>query len=362
MRALRTWYLLPKEFVIHNDHESLKNLRGQGIVWEDLDFSESFAMCFHSKFHDFFRHDGFLFKEKRLCMPMSLIPQFLMKEAHEGGLMDHFGELKTFEILNEHFYWPHMRKDVHNICERCITCKLANLKCHIMGNLCYIIIDGGNCVNVASERLVRKLVLPTIVHPRLYTLQWLSEHGMLVFLNLFLQERFKKIKIKREKKGKKEKEVEMRELERSVYENTTLCNFLRHYSERSESSRSLRRDKQERLEKNGRDNREVRRERNRRGREELDMGKCKIPTFLGNYKLEELKVEQILGCFDYIGRMMVRLVTLEFSEYALVWWNQVLEDVRRGRRNPCVSWASLKRMMREIFAPSSYTRDFYIKL
>ncbi|KAI5444342.1 hypothetical protein KIW84_012827 [Lathyrus oleraceus] len=32
VRALQTWqhYLLPKEFVIHSDHESLKHLKGQG--------------------------------------------------------------------------------------------------------------------------------------------------------------------------------------------------------------------------------------------------------------------------------------------------------------------------------------------
>ncbi|RDX64227.1 hypothetical protein CR513_57241, partial [Mucuna pruriens] len=39
--------------------------------------------------------------------------------------MDHFGELKTSEILSEHFYWPHMNKNVHKCCERCLTCKLA---------------------------------------------------------------------------------------------------------------------------------------------------------------------------------------------------------------------------------------------
>ncbi|RDY14639.1 hypothetical protein CR513_00292, partial [Mucuna pruriens] len=39
----------------------------------------------------------------------------------------------------------------------------------------------GSCINVASERLVRKLALPTIVHPRPYKLQWLSEHGEFVY-------------------------------------------------------------------------------------------------------------------------------------------------------------------------------------
>ncbi|RDX83286.1 hypothetical protein CR513_35812, partial [Mucuna pruriens] len=49
--------------------------------------------------------------------------------------------------------------------------------CLIFGNLCSMIINWGNCVNVASERLVKKLALPTIVHLRPYRLLWLSEKG-----------------------------------------------------------------------------------------------------------------------------------------------------------------------------------------
>ncbi|RDX69980.1 hypothetical protein CR513_50831, partial [Mucuna pruriens] len=75
-------------------------------------------------------HDGFLFKGKKLCVPMSSIRQLLVKEAHEGGLMDHFGELKTLDILSEDFYWPHMKKDVHNIYEKCLTCKVAKSRGH----------------------------------------------------------------------------------------------------------------------------------------------------------------------------------------------------------------------------------------
>jgi len=37
------------------------------------------------------------------------------------------------------------------------------------------IVDGGSCTNVASKRLVEKLKLPTIPHPKPYKLQWLSE-------------------------------------------------------------------------------------------------------------------------------------------------------------------------------------------
>ncbi|RDY05853.1 hypothetical protein CR513_10260, partial [Mucuna pruriens] len=44
------------------------------------------------------------------------------------------------------------------------------LRCHALGNLCFVIINGSGCMNVASERLVSKLALPTIIHPRSYRL------------------------------------------------------------------------------------------------------------------------------------------------------------------------------------------------
>ena len=40
---------------------------------------------------------------------------------------------------------------------------------------CSIIIDGGSCTNIASTMMVDKLNLPTIKHPRPYTLQWLND-------------------------------------------------------------------------------------------------------------------------------------------------------------------------------------------
>ncbi|RDY04986.1 hypothetical protein CR513_11216, partial [Mucuna pruriens] len=66
---------------------------------------------------------------------------------------------------------------------------------------------------------------------------------------------------------------------------------------------------------------------------------------------EELDME-ILSCFDLHGRVVVRLVTLEFGDYALVWWIQMLEGMS----------GDLKRMMRKRFVLSSYTRDLHNKL
>ena len=122
VRALQNWqhYLFPKEFVIDSDHESFKYLKGQSklnkrhakwvefikqfpyvikhkqgkinvvaelfqngipcyqylgfdhikeIYKDDLDFSLIYQECLKGGHKDFFIHDGFLFKGKRLCVP-----------------------------------------------------------------------------------------------------------------------------------------------------------------------------------------------------------------------------------------------------------------------------------------------------
>ncbi|RDY12117.1 hypothetical protein CR513_03143, partial [Mucuna pruriens] len=43
---------------------------------------------------------------------------------------------------------------------------IFHFRCHVLGNLCFVIIDGGSCVNVASERLVSKSALPIVIHLR----------------------------------------------------------------------------------------------------------------------------------------------------------------------------------------------------
>lgn len=186
IRALEVWehYLLPKEFVIHSDHQSLKYLKGQGKLnkrhakWveylesfpyvikykqgkdnvvadalsrryalismlgskllgfehlkemyaHDSDFADLYHACEHAAFNKFYRHEGFLFKSKQLCIPVSSVRELLVRESHSGGLMGHFGVQKTLDMLSEHFYWPNMRKDVEKICARCIACKQAKSK------------------------------------------------------------------------------------------------------------------------------------------------------------------------------------------------------------------------------------------
>ncbi|XP_048228250.1 uncharacterized protein LOC125369524 [Ricinus communis] len=167
VRALETWqhYLWPKEFVIHTDHESLKHLKGQNklnkhlakwsefiesfpyvikykqrkdnmvvdvlsrkyaflstlnakflglehikeIYEHDSDFGNVFNACEKGACDKFYRHDGFLFKEKHLCIPICSMHEVLVREGHEGGLMRHFGIAKTLDFLHDVLYWPNMK-------------------------------------------------------------------------------------------------------------------------------------------------------------------------------------------------------------------------------------------------------------
>ncbi|MCI06182.1 mutant gag-pol polyprotein, partial [Trifolium medium] len=52
---------------------------------------------------------------------------------------------------------------------------LFHTRCLVQGKACSLIIDGGNCTNVASTRLVAKLNLETKPHPKPYKLQWLNK-------------------------------------------------------------------------------------------------------------------------------------------------------------------------------------------
>ncbi|WZZ08423.1 hypothetical protein YC2023_094344 [Brassica napus] len=181
VRALQTWqhYLWPKEFVIHTDHESLKYLKGQNKLskrharWvefietfpyvikykqgkenivadalsrryvllntldakllgfeqikemyeSDPDFKEAYNSCEKFAVGHYFRHDGFLFYDNRLCVPNCSLRDLFVRESHGGSLMGHFGIAKTLKTLQDHFFWPRMKRDVEKLCERCATCK-----------------------------------------------------------------------------------------------------------------------------------------------------------------------------------------------------------------------------------------------
>jgi hypothetical protein len=92
---------------------------------DDNDFANVYNACETSASGKFYKLEGYLFKESGLCVPLSSMRELLVREAHGGGLMGHFGVVKTLDVLHEHFYWPKMKKNVRRICDKCITCRKA---------------------------------------------------------------------------------------------------------------------------------------------------------------------------------------------------------------------------------------------
>ncbi|KAJ9556733.1 hypothetical protein OSB04_011347 [Centaurea solstitialis] len=95
--------------------------------------------------------------------------------------------------------------------------------------------------------------------------------------------------------------------------------------------------------------------------------KMKVPSFQGKsdpkaYLDWETKMEFIFACHEYSNRKKVKLVVIEFSDYALTWWDQLLINKRRNGESPIDSWEEMKMVMRKHFVPSHYFRDLHNKL
>ena len=98
------------------------------IYKDDLDFSLIYQECLKGGTKTFSSIMVFFSKEKDFVFPKGLLRQSLVREAHEGGLLGHFGVAKTLDTLHEHFFWPHMCKSVHNFSEKCIECRKTKSK------------------------------------------------------------------------------------------------------------------------------------------------------------------------------------------------------------------------------------------
>jgi hypothetical protein len=71
----------------------------------DDDFASVYGACEKAAFGKFYRLDGYLFRGNQLCVPNSSMRELLVREAHGGDLMGHFGVRKTLDVLHEHFFF-----------------------------------------------------------------------------------------------------------------------------------------------------------------------------------------------------------------------------------------------------------------
>jgi uncharacterized protein (DUF2249 family) len=58
----------------------------------------------------------------------------------------------------------------------------------------------------------------------------------------------------------------------------------------------------------------------------------------------------------------MRLAVIEFINYAIMWWDQLVTNRRRNHERLIETWGELKALMRRRFVPSHYYRDLYQNL
>ena len=93
------------------------------LYFSDSNFCNVYEACEKVAFGKFYRHKRYLFRENKLCIPQCSLYELLVREAHWGGLIRHFGVKKTLDVLSEYSFWPHLKRDVKHICARCIKRK-----------------------------------------------------------------------------------------------------------------------------------------------------------------------------------------------------------------------------------------------
>ena len=106
-----------------------------------------------------------------------------------------------------------------------------------------------------------------------------------------------------------------------------------------------------------------------RPRRDKDLGniKIKIPSFQGRndpevYLQWETRMEMVFDCHNYSELKKVNLAAIEFIDYAIVWWDQLLVNRRRNREPLVDTWEEMKMLMRKHFVPNHFYRGLYQQL
>ena len=95
--------------------------------------------------------------------------------------------------------------------------------------------------------------------------------------------------------------------------------------------------------------------------------KLKIPSFQGKndpkaYSEWEKMMELVFDCHNYSDLKKLKLATIEFTDYVIVWWYQLTLNKRRNGERAIETWEEMKAIMRSQFIPSHYHRDLFQKL
>jgi len=73
----------------------------------------------------------------------------------------------------------------------------------------------------------------------------------------------------------------------------------------------------------------------------------------------EKKVEMIFDIHRYSEEKKVKLAVVEFTNYAMVWWERLVVEKRRNKERPVRTWEELKTIMKKRYVPKYYYRELF---
>ncbi|KAL4362033.1 hypothetical protein GQ457_04G018810 [Hibiscus cannabinus] len=92
-----------------------------------------------------------------------------------------------------------------------------------------------------------------------------------------------------------------------------------------------------------------------------------IPPFQGKTDQKPIwsgkrKLNLSSNVHNYSENKMVKLAAIKFSDYAIIWWDQLTLSRRRNGERPMSTWDEMKALMRKRFVPTHYHRDLFQRL
>jgi hypothetical protein len=103
--------------------------------------------------------------------------------------------------------------------------------------------------------------------------------------------------------------------------------------------------------------------------DEDGLGKPKftMPKFVGSIDVEEylnweLKVEKLWRIHEYTEDKKIKLASSEFDDYALIWWDNLVQSRIEDGYPTIVTWRAMMEELRARFVPHNYIRSLYDRL
>ena len=73
-------------------------------------------------------------------------------------------------------------------------------------------------------------------------------------------------------------------------------------------------------------------------------------------------MELVFYFHNYSENKKVKLAIIGFSDYATVWWDQLVLNMRWNREPGLETWEEMKKVMQKRFASTYYYHELYNKL